>query len=282
MGNQMVGKHMIDTARHSAPARLGAVVAAARREIGDAFSSLHFAEDQLGREMGGLMMVDHFVMTAPTFAPHLHVGMAVVTALFDDAHGELLNRDTLGRNIALKPGDLYWLTAAVGAVHEQRPGEGARAHGLQIFLDLPACFKSMPSHALHVRADEAPLLAAAGYRVRVLLGVSGDVAGAQGSPQEMTLLDGALQAGGRFVHQLPPGRHAWIYVVSGALTVGAQGEQRMVPAGHAISVGAGAAAGIGIEAVAAAHFVLLATVATAAAHPVRIDHQPAAPAPGMP
>lgn len=273
-----MGNQMIDATLHGTPVRLGPVVLAARRHIGEGFSSLRFAEEQLGKNPGGLMMVDHFVMTAPTFAPHLHVGMSVVTALFDGARGGLLNRDTLGRNITQRPGDLYWLTAAIGAVHEQRPEEGARAHGLQIFVDLPDCFKGMPAHALHVHAAEVPVLDGAGYRVRVVLGMSGGMVGAQSSPQEMTLLDGRLYDGGRFLHQLPPGRHAWIYAVAGALTVGAQGGQRLLQAGQATSVSAGSATDISVEAADAAHFVMLATGAVHAhAAPKQERPSPLAP-----
>lgn len=258
MGNQTV-----DTALYSGQRRLGEVVSAIRREIGDGFTSLNFSEEQFGRDMDPLTMVDHFIMTEPTFAPHLHVGMSVLTALFEDAQGGFLSRDTLGRNIVLKPGELYWLTAAMGAVHEQRPERGARAHGLQIFVDLPDRLKATPSHALHVRADAVPVLAGAGYRVRVVLGASGGATGAQGAPQGMTLLDGSLSGGGRFLHHLPLGRHAWIYAVSGDLTVRCHGEQRLLAAGQATSIGAGLATDITVESTAPAHFVLLAAMPAA-------------------
>jgi len=253
-----MGNQTIDTALYSCPARLGKVVSAIPRSIGDGFTSLHFSEEQFGGEIGPLMMVDHFIMTEPTFAPHMHVGMSVVTALFDDARGALRSRDTLGRNLVLEAGELYWLTAAMGAVHEQLPEGGARAHGLQIFVDLPDRLKSMTSHALHVRAGDVPVLEGAGYRVRVVLGVSGGVTGAQGAPQEMTMLDGSLSGGGRFIHHLPPGRHAWIYAVSGDVVVGYQDEQRLLGTGQATSVGAGQAIEISVESQAGAHFVMLA------------------------
>jgi len=254
-----MGNQTIDKALDRGQARLGKVVSAIRREIGDGFTSLHFSEEQFGRDMAPLTMVDHFTMTEPTFAPHLHVGMSVLTALFDDARGGFLSRDTLGRNILLKAGELYWLTAAMGAVHEQRPEGGARAHGLQIFVDLPDRLKATPSHALHVRADAIPVLDGAGHRVRVVLGASGGAVGAQGA-QELTLLDGALRDDGRFTHHLPRGRHAWIYAVSGGLTVRSHGEQRRLAEGQATTIGAGLATDITVESTAPAHFVLLAAM----------------------
>lgn len=258
-----MGSQTIDMALYSGQERLGQVVSAMRRTIGEGFTSLNFSEGQFGRDLDPLTMVDHFSMTEPTFAPHLHVGMSVLTALFEDAQGGFLSRDTLGRDIVLRAGELYWLTAAMGAVHEQRPQPGARAHGLQIFVDLPDRLKAIPSHSLHVRADAVPVLDGAGHRVRVVLGVSGGVTGAQGAPQGMTLLDGSLSGGGRFLHQLALGRHAWIYAVSGDLTVRCHGEQRLLAAGQATTVGAGVAADVTVEATAPAHFVLLAAMPAA-------------------
>src|SRR5262245_58362662 len=118
----------------SAPGRLSEAVAGVSHQIGNGFTAWHFSEEMFDGTMDPLLMVDHFVMTGPTFEPHLHAGISAVTALFEDSQGHFLNRDTLGQNIALKAGDLYWLAAASGAAHEERPEEGARVHALQVFV----------------------------------------------------------------------------------------------------------------------------------------------------
>lgn len=238
--------------------RLGKAVEGMPRTIGSGFTAHHFSEEMFDGRMDPLLMVDHFVMTAPTFEPHLHAGISAVTAMFEDSEGAFLNRDTLGHNIALGAGDLYWLTAASGAVHEEKPAHGARTHALQIFVNLPGRLKKEPARALHVEAKDAPVLAARKSRVRVVLGSSGDTVGAQGTPEEMTMLDGFLQADGRFSHRLPIGRQAWIYAVSGSLTLSAGTERCALRAGTATTVAGGTEAEIGIEAREDAHFVLLA------------------------
>lgn len=181
-------------------------------------------------------MVDHFVMTAPTFEPHLHAGISAVTAMFEDSTGDFLNRDTLGQDVALKPGDLYWLAAASGAAHEERPADGARVHALQIFVNLPARLKKEPARSLHVLGGDVPTLEGQGYRVRVLLGRSGDAVGAGGTPEEMTMLDGFLDRDAGFAHDLPEGRQAWIYAVSGRLIVRCDGADRVLETGTATTV----------------------------------------------
>jgi redox-sensitive bicupin YhaK (pirin superfamily) len=210
-----------------------------------------------GGRMDPLLMVDDFVMVAPTFEPHLHAGISAVTAMFEDSVGEFLNRDTLGHTIALKAGDLYWLAAASGAAHEERPEIGARTHALQIFVNLPGHLKKEPARSLHVRAEDVPVLEGHGHRVRVLLGRSGEVVGAGGTPEETTMLDGVLQAGGRFSHSLADGHQAWIYAVSGRLTARCQDEACLLEAGSATTLTAGPGTEIVLEAGEAAHFVLI-------------------------
>ncbi|MBX5135389.1 pirin family protein [Rhizobium lentis] len=239
-------------------ARIGAIVTGLPREIGNGFVAIHFSEKMFDGRMNPLLTIDHFVMTAPTFDPHLHKGISAVTAIFEDSQGAFLNRDTLRNNVALKPGDLYWLAAASGAVHEEKPEEGGRTHALQIFVDLPERLKREPARALHVEALSMPVIETPDFRIRVVLGRSGHVAGAQGTPEEMTMLDGFLHSGGQFSHLMPEGRGAWIYAVSGTITLKAASESRDLTAGTATTVAAGSETEVHIEANEEAHFVLLA------------------------
>jgi redox-sensitive bicupin YhaK (pirin superfamily) len=218
--------------------RLGKVVSAIPHVIGNGFAAHHFSEEMFCGSMDPLLMVDDFVMTSPTFDPHLHAGISAVTAVFEDSVGTFINRDTLGHNIALNAGDLYWLTAASGAAHEERPSNGARTHALQIFVNLPCHLKKEPARSLHIRAEDVPVAEGKGHRIRVLLGRSGDTVGANGTPEEMTMLDGSLTKGS-FSHRLPDQHQAWIYSISGELTVLCQGEENTLTAGTATTVEAG-------------------------------------------
>jgi len=238
--------------------RLGPVVQGLSHQIRGGFTANHFSEDMFAGAMDPLLMVDHFVMTAPTFAPHVHAGLSAVTAMFEDSQGDFLNRDTLGHNVALKAGDLYWLAAARGASHEEKPAEGARIHALQIFVNLPGRLKQQPARALHVKAGEVPSIEGPGSRVRVVLGRTGDVVGEGGTPEEMTLLDGAIEKGASFTHRLLSQRQAWIYAVSGSLTVGVGQGRRTLKVGTATTVSAGDAVDIVLKAGTTAHFVVLA------------------------
>ncbi len=251
--------------------RLGRVVAGKPHRIGEGFAANHFSEEMFAGGMDPLLMVDHFVMTAPTFAPHLHAGISAVTAMLEDSTGGFLNRDTLGNNVVLKPGDLYWLTAASGAVHEELPVAGSRTHALQIFVNLPARLKQEPARALHVEAGDVPVLEGQGYRVRLVLGASGEHDGAESTPEEMTMLDGFVETGGRFSHPLRTGRQAWIYTISGKLDIVLDGETTVLAEGKAIAIDAREEALLRLEAGEATHFVLMS------ARPIRenfVKHGP--------
>ena len=192
---------------------------------GSGFEALSFVHRQLDGLMDPLIMVDHFTMTRPTFGPHAHAGISAVSVLFEDSTGSFRNRDSLGNDIALAPGDLYWLKAARGAVHDEAPTLGSRTHALQVFVNLPADRKLDAPDALHVDATQMPLIEGDGHRVRVMTGKSNGVVGAAPPALPLTILDIALQAGGRFSHQADPGDASWLLAIRGDVEVDLDGSR---------------------------------------------------------
>lgn len=251
------------------PTRLGPVEAGVPRTVGTGFTSLRFGGPVFERDIDPLLMLDHFVMTGDTFAPHLHQSIATVTVLLEDSRGSLLNRDTVAGNVALQAGDLYRLAAGSGAVHEQRPDAGARIHALQLFVKLPCALHRTPPHALHLRRADVPVAQGAGYRVRTVLGAHGD-AGTGTAANEMTLLDGRVEPGARFLHRLARDRKAWLYVISGQLEMRIADGARMLEAGQMTTVGAGQPIDVAIRAATSTHFILIAV------EPVQAPGAPAA------
>lgn len=251
------------------PTRLGPVQAGVPRTVGTGFTSLRFGAPVFERDRDPLLMLDHFVMTGETFAPHLHQGMATLTVLFEDSRGALLNRDTVGGSVALQAGDLYRLAAGSGAVHEQRPEAGARIHALQLFVRLPCALHRTAPHVAHLRRADVPVAEGAGYRLRTLLGAQGD-AGSGTAANEMTLLDARVEPGARFTHRLARERKAWLYVISGQLEMRVADGARMLAAGQMTSVAAGQAIDLAIHAALSTHFILIAV------EPVQAPGAPAA------
>ncbi len=193
--------------------------------VGSDFKALSFRHPAFRGLMDPLVMVDHYTMTDSTFGAHPHAGLAAVSVLFEDSVGAFNNRDSLGNDIDLQPGDLYWLHAGKGAVHDEAPLAGAKTHGLQMFVNLPARLKHSEPESLHVKASNMPHLTGPGWRVRLVAGQSCGVKGAVSPHIPLTILDGFLDQG-EFQHQPSTGCNTWIYCVDGELNLTA-GEQRI-------------------------------------------------------
>lgn len=203
---------------------------------GQGFEALGFSHRQLEGLMDPLIMVDHFTMTEPSFPPHAHAGISAVSVLFEDSAGGFRNRDSLGNDVVLAPGDLYWLKAGRGAVHDEAPLPGARTHALQVFVNLPAAQKLDAPEALHVPAGRMPVIEAPGHRVRVMTGRSGDAIGAAPPGPGFTILDITLAPGGGFAHALGPGEAAWLHPIRGAVEAEVDGIRHRVGGGAALAV----------------------------------------------
>ena len=225
-----------------------------RVSIGDGFSARSYRRSEFSGLMDPLIMVDHFVMTEPTFGTHAHAGLSAVTVLFEDSEGAFRNRDSLGADIDLAPGDLYWFKAARGAVHNEEPRPGARTHALQVFVNLPAEKRRDAPAALHLPAKDIPRIAGDRASARLLLGESDGVAGAQAPDVPLTLLDINLREGGRFSHRGVSGLHTWILAVEGAPTVLWSGGSAALRPGAALAMAG--AEDIEISAELGAHAVL--------------------------
>jgi redox-sensitive bicupin YhaK (pirin superfamily) len=133
----------------------------------------------LGRHnVGPFVFLDHLgpVALSPGHGmdvrPHPHIGLATVTWLFE---GEIVHRDSLGFEQAIRPGEVNWMNAGRGIVHSERSPdharvEGARLNGLQFWVALPlAAEESEPAFHHHPAAD-LPIVERPGVRVCVLAG----------------------------------------------------------------------------------------------------------------
>lgn len=207
--------------------------------IGDGFQAKSYKHADFQGLMDPLIMVDHFVMTQPTFGTHAHAGLSAVTVVFEDSEGAFHNRDSLGNDVDLRPGDLYWFKAARGAMHNEAPRPGARTHALQVFVNLPTEHRHDAPAAFHIAAKDIPKLPGDRATARLVLGESNGVTGATAPDIPLTLLDIDMQAAGRFTHQGDGGHHAWILAIKGASTVTWNAGAADLQPGEAIACAAG-------------------------------------------
>jgi len=154
------------------------------------------------------------------FPLHPHRGIETVTYMLD---GSVAHRDSLGNKGVIGAGDIQWMTAGSGILHEEMPRAGPRRlDGFQLWVNLPAKLKMTRPRYQDVPASAIPEIERpGGARVRV---VAGEVDGARGAVKDIfagpTYLDVALPGGGRFEQPVPRGHTALLYVFQGEVQVG--------------------------------------------------------------
>ena len=162
------------------------IIEARRRSLG-AFEVGRVLPFAKRRMIGPFIFFDHigpirFPPNVPRSAdvrPHPHIGLSTVTYLFA---GEIMHRDSLGVEQAIRPGEVNWMTAGRGITHSERfdaiRKEGGDVHGIQAWVAVPAQHEESPPDFVHY--DIAQLPAVEEDRVRGRL-IAGDAYG-QSSP----------------------------------------------------------------------------------------------------
>jgi redox-sensitive bicupin YhaK (pirin superfamily) len=155
--------------------------------------------------------------------PHPHRGFETVTIVYQ---GEVEHRDSAGNGGRIGPGDVQWMTAASGLVHEEKHGAGLRRDGgtlemVQLWVNLPARAKGEPPRyqdLLAARIPSAVLPEDAGT-VRVIAGAFRDAKGPAKTFTPVDVWDLRLAAGRTATLPLAAGHTALLLVQNGALRV---------------------------------------------------------------
>ncbi|WP_434623107.1 pirin family protein [Azospirillum sp. B2RO_4] len=109
--------------------------------------------------------------------PHPHIGLSTVTYLFE---GEIMHRDSVGSEQAIRPGEVNWMTAGRGITHSERferaRMEGGRMHGIQAWVALPEADEETDPAFTHYGTGDLPVFEEGGVRGRL---VAGDAFGAK-------------------------------------------------------------------------------------------------------
>jgi len=167
------------------------------------------------------LLFDHFGSDDPDdylagFPWHPHRGIETVTYMLA---GEVDHRDSIGNSGRIGAGDVQWMTAGGGIMHEEMPRQGAdgKMGGFQLWVNLPAALKMTRPRYQDVPAAGIPLVRREdGAVIRV---VAGEVDGVQGAVREIyaepEYLDVSLPADVRFTQPVPRGHAAFAYVFEG-------------------------------------------------------------------
>jgi len=199
--------------------------------VGDGFHERNlFPSNDLDRELSPFIMLDY---AGPTFYPatdtprgvgeHPHRGFETVTIVYQ---GIVAHRDSAGNSGVIGPGDVQWMTAASGIVHEELHEKewakrGGTLQAIQLWVNLPKSSKmSAPGYQTIVN-DQIPVVQLGGGAGSLRV-IAGSVGGAKGPAKTFTpieLYDLRLRAGHSMPLQILDGYHVGLLILSGQASV---------------------------------------------------------------
>lgn len=215
--------------------------------VGDGFHVRNLLpSNDLDRELSPFIMLDY---AGPTFYPatdtprgvgeHPHRGFETVTIVYQ---GRVAHRDSAGNSGVIGPGDVQWMTAAAGIVHEEMherewAKRGGTLQAIQLWVNLPKASKMSAPGYQTIMKEQIPGIeledGAGSLRV-----IAGSVHGVKGPANTFTpieLYDLRLRAGGKTIIRLPARHSVALFVLNGRVIVdgaASAGESELAVLGH--------------------------------------------------
>ena len=166
------------------------------------------------------LLFDHFGTDNPDdyikgFPMHPHRGIETVTYMI---HGHVNHKDSIGNSGSIGSGDIQWMTAGGGIMHEEmpQPAQGEMV-GFQLWVNLPARLKMTKPRYQGILSNQIPEVTREdGVKIRV---IAGEVDGVRGAISEIfadpAYLDVSIPAKGSFSHPVEKEHTAFAYIFEG-------------------------------------------------------------------
>jgi len=168
------------------------------------------------------LLLDDFHSDVPRdylagFPWHPHRGIETITYVL---HGKVAHGDSMGNSGIISPGDVQWMTAGSGIIHQEMP-QGGRDNllwGFQLWANLPAKQKMMPPRYRDVRSGQIPeIRRPSGVTVKIVCGTVDHI---KGPVEDIVIdpeyIDVSVPAGATFTHLVPAGHTVFAYIIEGS------------------------------------------------------------------
>ena len=197
--------------------------------VGDGFPVRSILSPRYGRDISPFLMFDHAgpAVFEPADKPrgvdvHPHKGFETVTIVFE---GELEHRDSAGNAGSIGPGDVQWMTAGSGVLHEEKHSAaftqtGGRFHIVQLWVNLLAKDKMSAPGYQTLLAKDIPTASLRGGFARVIAGSLDGVIGPARTFTPMNVWD--VDVAGAVEMAVPSSHNAMAIVLSGSVSVGSE------------------------------------------------------------
>lgn len=151
---------------------------------------------------------------------HPHRGFETVTIVYQ---GEVEHKDNAGHSGKIGPGDVQWMTAARGIIHEEKhshdfSSQGGTLEMVQLWVNLPAKYKMSPPKYQEILNKDIPVIQVDdnGSNIRIIAGNFEQTKGPAQTFTPINLWDLSLKEGSKInLTNLPDGHHTMILVLKG-------------------------------------------------------------------
>jgi redox-sensitive bicupin YhaK (pirin superfamily) len=213
----------------STPKTIQSITSAQPQRVGDGFVGKNAFHPQQAKPFSPFLLLDHHgpMQVTPSekqrgVDEHPHRGFETVTVVYE---GALEHRDSAGNYGKLFPGDVQWMTAAAGIVHEEKHEKefsrtGGTLNFVQLWVNLPAAYKMIPPRYQELAAANFPAKNLAdGALLRVIAGEFMGLKGTAHTFSPILLADLILQANAVTALEIPRGFNFFVYVLNGEVSI---------------------------------------------------------------
>lgn len=178
------------------------------------------------------------------FPWHPHRGIETITYVLE---GDVEHGDSMGNSGKIGPGDVQWMTAGSGIVHQEMPLGSSKGTliGFQLWANLPASQKMIDPRYRGILASEIPIVKDGSAEVRV---ISGQAAGVKGPVHEIVIepeyLDVILPGGAEWEHSISTGHTAFAYLFEGEANFDARTPGEIIGVGSVVLFAGGDAVAV--------------------------------------
>ncbi|MHA1949559.1 MAG: pirin family protein [Candidatus Thorarchaeota archaeon] len=166
------------------------------------------------------LLLDHFGSDNPDdymkgFPWHPHRGIETITYMIE---GKVLHEDSLGNSGTIESGDVQWMTAGSGIIHQEMPNRSnGMMMGFQLWANLPKSNKMMHPRYQDIKESEIPeVVTESGAKVRI---ICGKIDGTCGPVSEIVTdpeyMDVTVPAGKEFTHSVKKGHTVFAFLFEG-------------------------------------------------------------------
>lgn len=150
------------------------------------------------------------------FPWHPHRGIETITYML---HGKIEHGDSLGNGGVIEAGDVQWMTAGSGIIHQEMPKRDMNntlLAGFQLWANLPASHKMMDPRYRDIKKEEIPEVLIDGVKIKI---ICGEVNGIKGPVQDIITepeyLDVTIKPNSKFRRHIKKGNNVFAYIIEG-------------------------------------------------------------------